>query len=134
MAPKEPRSFSPCSRQHTNQTTLQGTITYPTGGKGKSSSKVPLEWDMLVPWRVFLVLFDVFFFQVKNRYVFQTISSLGWYLSPPPKANMSPKERNRFKRKLHFPTIDFSGTMLIFGMVIIFKYRSSSSWWLNQPI
>ena len=27
-------------------------LTYPTWGKGKSSSKVPLEWDMLVPWRV----------------------------------------------------------------------------------
>ena len=29
-------------------------LTYPTWAKGKSSSKVPLEWDMLVPWRVFL--------------------------------------------------------------------------------
>ena len=28
--------------------------TYPTSGKGKSSSKVPLEWDVLVPWRVLL--------------------------------------------------------------------------------
>ena len=27
-------------------------LTYPTWGKGKSSSKVPLKGDMLVPWRV----------------------------------------------------------------------------------
>ena len=36
--------------------TLHKTITYPTCGKGKSStqkiSKVPLKRDMLVPWRV----------------------------------------------------------------------------------
>ena len=28
-------------------------LTYPTLGKEKSSSKVPLGWDMLVPWRVY---------------------------------------------------------------------------------
>ena len=28
-------------------------LTYPTWGKGKSSSKVPLRGDMLIPWRVF---------------------------------------------------------------------------------
>ena len=34
--------------------TLQGTtITYPTFGKGTSSSRVPLKGDMLVPWRVY---------------------------------------------------------------------------------
>jgi len=32
--------------------TLQGMDTYPTWGKGKSSSKVPFWRDMLVPWRV----------------------------------------------------------------------------------
>ena len=34
--------------------TLQGIkeLTYPTLGKGKSSSKVPFLGDMLVPWRV----------------------------------------------------------------------------------
>ena len=31
--------------------TLQGTITYPTNGKGNSSSQLPF-WDRLVPWRV----------------------------------------------------------------------------------
>jgi len=29
-----------------------GELTYPTLGKGKSSSKVPFCGDMLVPWRV----------------------------------------------------------------------------------
>jgi len=29
-------------------------LTYPTWGKGKSSSRVPWEKDMLVPWRVIL--------------------------------------------------------------------------------
>ncbi len=33
--------------------TLQGTITYPTLGKEKSSSRVLWEGDMLVPRRVF---------------------------------------------------------------------------------
>ena len=31
-------------------------LTYPTGGKGKSSSKVPFWVDMLVPWRVYTPL------------------------------------------------------------------------------
>ena len=30
-------------------------LTYPTLGKGKSSSKVPFFGDMLVPWRVYLI-------------------------------------------------------------------------------
>ena len=30
-------------------------LTYPTWGKGKSSSKVPWKRDMLVPWRVFRI-------------------------------------------------------------------------------
>ena len=30
-------------------------LTYPTWGIGKSSSKVPLKWDMLVSWRVIII-------------------------------------------------------------------------------
>jgi len=30
-----------------------GKLTYPTWGKGKSSSNMPFLGDMLVPWRVF---------------------------------------------------------------------------------
>ena len=34
------------------RSTLQGKSPYPTIGKGKSSSRVPFWWDMLVPTRV----------------------------------------------------------------------------------
>jgi len=31
-------------------------LTYPTCGKGKSSSNMPYQEDMLIPWRVFSTL------------------------------------------------------------------------------
>ena len=31
-------------------------LTYPTWGKGKSSSNMPYQWDMLIPWRVYIWL------------------------------------------------------------------------------
>ena len=34
-------------------------LTYPTLGEGKSSSRVPMTGDMLVPWRAFLRIRDV---------------------------------------------------------------------------
>ena len=30
-------------------------LTYPTWGKGKSSSNMPYQGDMLIPWRVIMV-------------------------------------------------------------------------------
>ena len=41
-------------------------LTYPTWGKGKSSSKVPFFGDMLVPWRVSLLANKPIIFQRKK--------------------------------------------------------------------
>ena len=39
---------------HLSWKSLTRELTYPTWGKGKSSSKVPWKRDMLVPWRVYI--------------------------------------------------------------------------------
>ena len=33
-------------------------LTYPTWGKGKSSSNMPYQGDMLIPWRVYIYMID----------------------------------------------------------------------------
>ena len=52
-------------------------LTYPTLGKGQGSSfsKVPLEWDMLVPRRVRFMMFGFW-------WTYESFCDAGWYRRP----------------------------------------------------
>ena len=71
-----------------------GKLTYPTWGKGTSSSNMPYQGDMLIPWRVTLLGHPFFFggspgslsgFFVDSfwEFCFKKLPKFGWMLSGP---------------------------------------------------
>ena len=66
-------------------TTLQETITKPTLGKGNSSSNMPYQGDMLVPWRVYCIPYQTKSIKKRTQPKSQAQTQKNLGLPSPPK-------------------------------------------------